>query len=186
MSIQRQLDLVFQVIYWVFLALINFRKYWIMSLLCVNYQKESRIFLVVLVLDTFILSRNVWTTQVETNSIFSSQTVDQFFALKVPMRSGELSSLFRGIDNAFQVYTKNVLDSLGNSVLIYMMSNVWLFCYLSWFLYQLFCEEYHNCAIILFKLHSEYDFYIPIILMLSVCYWTMSFFYIIILFVPST
>lgn len=95
-----------------------------MSLLCVNYQKESRIFLVVLVLDTFILSRNVWTTQVETNSIFSSQTVDQFFALKVPMRSGELSSLFRGIDNAFQVYTKNVLDSLGNSVLIYMMSNV--------------------------------------------------------------
>ncbi|KAF4393427.1 hypothetical protein F8388_023231 [Cannabis sativa] len=31
------------------------------------------------------------------------ETVDQFFALKVPMRSSELSSLFRGIDNAFQV-----------------------------------------------------------------------------------
>ncbi|XP_073269571.1 protein unc-13 homolog isoform X1 [Primulina huaijiensis] len=42
------------------------------------------------------------------------ETVDQFFALKVPMRSGELSCLFRGIDNAFQVYTKNVLDSLAD------------------------------------------------------------------------
>ncbi|KAL0464252.1 UNVERIFIED_CONTAM: protein unc-13 [Sesamum latifolium] len=42
------------------------------------------------------------------------ETVDQFFALKVPMRPGELSSLFRGIDNAFQVYTKHVLDSLAD------------------------------------------------------------------------
>lgn len=42
------------------------------------------------------------------------ETVDQFFALKVPMRQGELSSLFRGIDNAFQVYTKHVLDSLAD------------------------------------------------------------------------
>lgn len=41
------------------------------------------------------------------------QTVDQFFALKVPMRLGELSSLFRGIDNAFQVYAKHVTDKLG-------------------------------------------------------------------------
>ncbi|KAK6163086.1 hypothetical protein DH2020_002927 [Rehmannia glutinosa] len=42
------------------------------------------------------------------------ETVDQFFALKVPMRPGELSSLIRGIDNAFQVYTKHVLDSLAD------------------------------------------------------------------------
>lgn len=41
------------------------------------------------------------------------QTVDQFFALKVPMRSAELSSLFRGIDNAFQVYASHVVDKLG-------------------------------------------------------------------------
>ncbi|OVA19124.1 Protein of unknown function DUF810 [Macleaya cordata] len=40
------------------------------------------------------------------------ETVDQFFALKVPMRSGELSSLFSGIDNAFQVYTNHVVDKL--------------------------------------------------------------------------
>ncbi|KAL7120381.1 hypothetical protein ACP275_02G118800 [Erythranthe tilingii] len=42
------------------------------------------------------------------------ETVDQFFALKVPMRPGELSSLFRGIDNAFQVYTRHVLDCLAD------------------------------------------------------------------------
>ncbi|KAL3814736.1 hypothetical protein ACJIZ3_016004 [Penstemon smallii] len=42
------------------------------------------------------------------------ETIDQFFALKVPMRPGELGSLFRGIDNAFQVYTKHVLDSLAD------------------------------------------------------------------------
>ncbi|CAA0808974.1 Protein of unknown function (DUF810 [Striga hermonthica] len=42
------------------------------------------------------------------------ETVDQFFALTVPMRPTELSSLFRGIDNAFQVYTKHVLDSLAD------------------------------------------------------------------------
>jgi hypothetical protein len=41
------------------------------------------------------------------------QTVDQFFALKVPMRSIELSALFRGIDNAFQVYTNHVMEKLG-------------------------------------------------------------------------
>jgi hypothetical protein len=40
------------------------------------------------------------------------ETVDQFFALKVPMRSGELNSLFRGIDNAFQVYAKSVVEKL--------------------------------------------------------------------------
>ncbi|CAL5330571.1 unnamed protein product [Camellia sinensis] len=39
-------------------------------------------------------------------------TVDQFFALKVPMRLEELNSLFRGIDNAFQVYAKHVVDKL--------------------------------------------------------------------------
>ncbi|KAL6570126.1 Protein unc-13 [Orobanche minor] len=42
------------------------------------------------------------------------ETVDQFFALKVPMRLGELSSLFRGIDNAFQVYTEHILDILAD------------------------------------------------------------------------
>ncbi|CAL5381544.1 unnamed protein product [Camellia sinensis] len=41
------------------------------------------------------------------------KTVDQFFALKVPMRLGELNSLFRGIDNAFQVYAKHVVDKLA-------------------------------------------------------------------------
>ncbi|CAN4108506.1 unnamed protein product [Withania somnifera] len=42
------------------------------------------------------------------------ETVDQFFALKVPMRPGELGSLFRGIDNAFQVYAKTILDKIAN------------------------------------------------------------------------
>ncbi|XP_031485081.1 protein unc-13 homolog isoform X2 [Nymphaea colorata] len=42
------------------------------------------------------------------------ETVDQFFALKVPMRLTELNSLFRGLDNAFQVYTRNVVDQIGN------------------------------------------------------------------------
>lgn len=41
------------------------------------------------------------------------QTVDQFFELKVPMRSSELSGLFRGVDNAFQVYANHVIDKLG-------------------------------------------------------------------------
>ncbi|CAI0474128.1 unnamed protein product [Linum tenue] len=42
------------------------------------------------------------------------ETVDQFFALKVPMRSSELNSLFRGVDNAFQVFAKHVKDKLEN------------------------------------------------------------------------
>ncbi|CAL5082389.1 unnamed protein product [Urochloa decumbens] len=33
------------------------------------------------------------------------ETTDQFFAFKVPMRDGELNSLCRGLDKAFQVYT---------------------------------------------------------------------------------
>ncbi|KAH0701050.1 hypothetical protein KY284_015265 [Solanum tuberosum] len=41
------------------------------------------------------------------------ETVDQFFALEVPMRPGELGSLFCGIDNAFQVYAKTVLDKIA-------------------------------------------------------------------------
>ncbi|XP_027114186.2 protein unc-13 homolog [Coffea arabica] len=41
------------------------------------------------------------------------ETVDQFFALKVPMRSSELSSLLRGIDNAFQVYARSVVNQLA-------------------------------------------------------------------------
>ncbi|KAG5622014.1 hypothetical protein H5410_007232, partial [Solanum commersonii] len=40
--------------------------------------------------------------------------VDQFFALEVPMSPGELGSLFCGIDNAFQVYAKTVLDKIAN------------------------------------------------------------------------
>ncbi|XP_023636309.1 uncharacterized protein LOC17883068 isoform X2 [Capsella rubella] len=42
------------------------------------------------------------------------ETVDQFFALKVPMRSIELSALCRGIDNAFQVYTNHVMEKLAS------------------------------------------------------------------------
>ncbi|KAJ8428772.1 hypothetical protein Cgig2_010776 [Carnegiea gigantea] len=42
------------------------------------------------------------------------QTVDQFFALRVPMGSGELSGLCRGIDNAFQVYTNLVVGNLAS------------------------------------------------------------------------
>ncbi|KAF5446018.1 hypothetical protein F2P56_031682 [Juglans regia] len=41
------------------------------------------------------------------------ETVDQFFTLKVPMRSAELNSVFRGIDNAFQVYANHVIDKLA-------------------------------------------------------------------------
>jgi hypothetical protein len=41
------------------------------------------------------------------------QTTDQFFAFKVPMRDGELSSLCRGLDKAFQVYTQLVTAPLG-------------------------------------------------------------------------
>lgn len=41
------------------------------------------------------------------------QTVDQFFGLKVPMRFTELNSLFRGIDNALQVYANLAINDLG-------------------------------------------------------------------------
>lgn len=40
------------------------------------------------------------------------ETVDQFFALKVPMRVGELESLCRGLDNAFQVYASRVVQQI--------------------------------------------------------------------------
>ncbi|GAB4832155.1 Protein unc-13 [Ancistrocladus abbreviatus] len=43
------------------------------------------------------------------------ETVDQFFALTVPMGSGELNSLSRGIDNAFQVYANQIVGNLGKS-----------------------------------------------------------------------
>ncbi|KAK3132926.1 hypothetical protein QOZ80_6AG0529650 [Eleusine coracana subsp. coracana] len=36
------------------------------------------------------------------------ETADQFFAFKIPMRDGELYSLCRGLDKAFQVYTQLV------------------------------------------------------------------------------
>ncbi|KAG4950183.1 hypothetical protein AAZX31_15G216400 [Glycine max] len=42
------------------------------------------------------------------------ETVDQFFGLKVPMRFTELNSLFRGIDNALQVYANNVVNDLAS------------------------------------------------------------------------
>ncbi|XP_044461829.1 protein unc-13 homolog isoform X1 [Mangifera indica] len=42
------------------------------------------------------------------------ETVDQFFVLQVPMRSSELSALFRGIDNTFQVYSNHVIDKSGS------------------------------------------------------------------------
>lgn len=42
------------------------------------------------------------------------ETIDQFFALKVPMRSTEMNSLFRGIDNAFQIYANHVIDNLAS------------------------------------------------------------------------
>ncbi|KAK4710743.1 hypothetical protein R3W88_005256 [Solanum pinnatisectum] len=42
------------------------------------------------------------------------ETVNQLFALEVPMRPGELGgSLFCSIDNAFQVYAKTVLDKIS-------------------------------------------------------------------------
>ncbi|AQK85045.1 hypothetical protein ZEAMMB73_Zm00001d037867 [Zea mays] len=40
------------------------------------------------------------------------ETADQFFAFKVPMRDGELNSLCRGLDKAFQVYTQLVTAPL--------------------------------------------------------------------------
>ncbi|OEL22041.1 hypothetical protein BAE44_0016941, partial [Dichanthelium oligosanthes] len=40
------------------------------------------------------------------------KTTDQFFAFKVPMRDGELNSLCRGLDKAFQVYTQLVTAPL--------------------------------------------------------------------------
>ncbi|CAN6211562.1 unnamed protein product [Urochloa humidicola] len=40
------------------------------------------------------------------------ETTDQFFAFQVPMRDGELNSLCRGLDKAFQVYTQLVTAPL--------------------------------------------------------------------------
>ncbi|XP_038891921.1 protein unc-13 homolog isoform X2 [Benincasa hispida] len=42
------------------------------------------------------------------------ETVDQFFALQVPMRLTELNCLLRGIDNAFQVYANRVIENLAS------------------------------------------------------------------------
>lgn len=42
------------------------------------------------------------------------ETVDQFFGLKVPMRFTELNSMFRGIDNALQVYGNLVVNDLAS------------------------------------------------------------------------
>lgn len=64
------------------------------------------------------------------------QTVDQFFALKVPMRLGEMNSLFRGIDNAFQVYAKHVADKIGipwlyRQTCIFLLQGLWLSLFMS-------------------------------------------------------
>lgn len=64
------------------------------------------------------------------------QTVDQFFALKVPMRLGEMNSLFRGIDNAFQVYAKHVADKIGipwlyRRTCIFLLQGLWLSLFMS-------------------------------------------------------
>lgn len=40
------------------------------------------------------------------------ETADQFFAFKVPMRIGELNSLCRGFDKAFQIYTQLVIGPI--------------------------------------------------------------------------
>ncbi|KAL5800807.1 hypothetical protein ACOSQ3_032439 [Xanthoceras sorbifolium] len=42
------------------------------------------------------------------------ETVDQFFALQVPMRPSELNALLRGIDNTFQVYAQRVIENLAS------------------------------------------------------------------------
>ncbi|XP_022945388.1 uncharacterized protein LOC111449639 isoform X1 [Cucurbita moschata] len=42
------------------------------------------------------------------------ETVDQFFALQVPMRLTELNCLLRGIDNAFQVYANRIIENMTN------------------------------------------------------------------------
>ncbi|KAL5205382.1 hypothetical protein ABZP36_033591 [Zizania latifolia] len=42
------------------------------------------------------------------------ETADQFFAFKVPMRTGELNSLCRGFDKAFQVYTQLVTEPIAD------------------------------------------------------------------------
>ncbi|XP_019413254.1 PREDICTED: uncharacterized protein LOC109325381 isoform X1 [Lupinus angustifolius] len=42
------------------------------------------------------------------------ETVDQFFALKVPISFTELNSLFRGIDNVLQVYANSVVNDLAS------------------------------------------------------------------------
>ncbi|KAK6228588.1 hypothetical protein SCA6_000928 [Theobroma cacao] len=42
------------------------------------------------------------------------ETVDQFFAIKAPMRPMELNALFSGIDNAFQVYANHIVDNLAS------------------------------------------------------------------------
>ncbi|XP_054815396.1 protein unc-13 homolog isoform X2 [Prosopis cineraria] len=42
------------------------------------------------------------------------ETVDQFFAFKVPMRTTELNSLFRGMDNALQEYANHIVDGMAS------------------------------------------------------------------------
>ncbi|OMO87254.1 hypothetical protein COLO4_20721 [Corchorus olitorius] len=42
------------------------------------------------------------------------ETVDQFFSIKVPMRPSEMNALFRGVDNAFQVYANHIVDNLAS------------------------------------------------------------------------
>uniref|UniRef100_A0A7N0ZYM5 Protein unc-13 homolog n=1 Tax=Kalanchoe fedtschenkoi TaxID=63787 RepID=A0A7N0ZYM5_KALFE len=43
------------------------------------------------------------------------ETIDQFFALEVPMRGEQLSCLVRGIDNAFHVYVDHIVNNLASA-----------------------------------------------------------------------
>ncbi|KAG6406216.1 hypothetical protein SASPL_133815 [Salvia splendens] len=75
------------------------------------YLKKLNLYKIETVSGTLVLR---WVNaQLAMERVIQQETVDQFFALKVPMRPGELRSLFRGIDSAFQVYTKHVVDSLA-------------------------------------------------------------------------
>ena len=72
---------------------------------CINF---------LLLIELFINCFEPFSKEQNTDSLQTIlQTTDQFFAFKVPMRDGELNSLRRGLDKAFQVYTQLVTAALG-------------------------------------------------------------------------
>ena len=72
---------------------------------CINF---------LLLIELFINCFEPFSKEQNTDSLQTIlQTTDQFFAFKVPMRDGELNSLWRGLDKAFQVYTQLVTAALG-------------------------------------------------------------------------